>query len=95
MLATLPIPTNARIGYPILQRSGQAGRISCGILRMRKYANLFFLCKGEWSNTDIWIIMQADAERRKNLEVLRERRKRKILENASLRMEKLKGHSKQ
>lgn len=39
--------------------------------------------------------MQTDAERRKNLEVLRERRKRKILENASLRMEKLKGHSKQ
>ena len=46
MLATLPIPTNARIGYPILQRSGQAGRISCGILRMRKYANLFFYVRG-------------------------------------------------
>lgn len=39
--------------------------------------------------------MQADAERRKNLEELRERRKKKILENASLRMEKLKGHNKE
>ena len=87
--------TNDTNQFSSFARIRSSWQISCGILRMRKYANLFFFCSWEGKATYIWIIMETDGERRKNLEELRERRKRKILDNASLRMEKLKGGCKQ
>ena len=58
----------AQISFFFLQRSGQAGKISCGILRMRKYANFFLYYKGAFMSR---VYLEHHANRRRKTESFR------------------------